>query len=61
MFSIIGILALGISQSLEVHAGDAIAIFDGKTLSGWEGNTNNWRVEAGAIVAGSLGAQATAQ
>jgi len=52
MFSIIGTLALGISQSLEVRAGDAIAIFDGKTLNGWEGNTNNWRVEDGSIVAG---------
>ena len=54
MFSIIGILALGMFQSLEVRAGDATKIFDGKTLNGWEGNTNNWRVEAGAIVAGSL-------
>jgi hypothetical protein len=55
MFSIIGILALGISQSWEVRAaGEAIAIFDGKTLHGWEGNTNNWRVEDGAIVAGRL-------
>jgi hypothetical protein len=53
-FSIIGLLALGTSQSLEVHGGDAIKIFDGKTLNGWEGNTNNWRVEASAIVAGSL-------
>ncbi len=29
-------------------------LFDGKTLAGWEGNTNTWRVEAGAIVAGRL-------
>jgi catechol 2,3-dioxygenase-like lactoylglutathione lyase family enzyme len=29
------------------------ALFDGKTLSGWEGNLDNWRVEDGAIVAGS--------
>ncbi len=54
MFSIIGILALGISQSSKGRASDAIKLFDGKTLSGWEGNTNNWRVEAGSIVAGSL-------
>jgi hypothetical protein len=52
MFSIIGILALGIGQSWV--AGAAIAIFDGKTLKGWEGNTNNWRVEEGAIVGGWL-------
>ena len=30
------------------------ALFDGKTLKGWEGNTANWRVEDGAIVAGAL-------
>jgi hypothetical protein len=54
MFSIVGILALGISQPLEVRAGDKIAIFDGKSLNGWEGNTNNWRVEKGSIVAGSI-------
>jgi hypothetical protein len=37
---------------LEVRAGEAMAIFDGKTLNGWEGNTNYWRVENGSIVAG---------
>ncbi len=29
-------------------------IFDGKTLSGWEGNNRYWSVEDGAIVGGSL-------
>ncbi len=29
-------------------------IFDGKTLAGWEGNEKMFRVEDGAIVAGSL-------
>ena len=29
-------------------------LFDGRTLEGWEGNLSNWRVEDGAIVAGSL-------
>lgn len=29
-------------------------LFNGKTLAGWEGNTDNWRVEDGAIVAGAL-------
>ena len=51
MFSIIGILAVGTCQLLEVRAADAISIFDGKTLTGWEGNTNTWRVEDGSIVA----------
>jgi hypothetical protein len=54
MFSLIGILALGIFPALEVRAGNTIAIFDGKTLNGWEGNTNNWRVEEGSIVAGQI-------
>jgi hypothetical protein len=29
-------------------------LFDGRTLDGWEGNLDNWRVEGGAIVAGAL-------
>jgi hypothetical protein len=33
---------------------DQVALFDGRTLNGWEGNTNVWRVRDGAIVGGSL-------
>jgi hypothetical protein len=29
-------------------------LFDGKTLDGWEGDKDTWRVEDGAIVGGSL-------
>ena len=29
-------------------------LFDGKTFSGWEGNRDVFRIEAGAIVGGSL-------
>jgi hypothetical protein len=54
LFSVTGFLALGICLSLEARGGEAVAIFDGKTLNGWEGNTNFWRVEEGAIVAGWL-------
>jgi hypothetical protein len=54
IFSIVGILAVAICQGLDVCAADAIAIFDGKTLDGWEGNTNTWRVEDGSIVGGRL-------
>ena len=32
----------------------AVSIFDGKTLEGWEGNREVWRVEDGAIVGGSM-------
>jgi hypothetical protein len=36
------------------HAADT-PLFDGKTFSGWEGDTvNTWRIENGALVAGSL-------
>jgi hypothetical protein len=31
-----------------------VPLFDGKTLAGWEGNTNVWRVLDGAIVGGLL-------
>jgi len=31
-----------------------VSLFDGKTLSGWEGNKNIFQVRRGAIVAGSL-------
>jgi hypothetical protein len=31
------------------------AIFDGRTFSGWEGETNHiWRIENGAVIGGSL-------
>ena len=32
----------------------ARSLFDGKTLSGWEGNPKIWRAEGGVIVGGSL-------
>lgn len=32
------------------------ALFDGKTLAGWEGDAKTWRVEDGCIVGGSLDA-----
>jgi hypothetical protein len=49
---VLGILVFGICQSKEARGGEAVAIFDGRTLNGWEGDTNFWRVEDGAIVAG---------
>lgn len=51
---IIAVLAIAFSLSFDARAGNEIAIFDGKTLNGWEGNTNNWRVEDGCIVAGRM-------
>lgn len=50
---ILGIFAAGFFQSLEIIAAE-VPMCDGKTLAGWEGNTNNWRVEDGAFVAGAF-------
>ena len=37
-----------------LHA-EPVALFDGKTFTGWEGDTGSvWRIEDGALVAGSL-------
>jgi Domain of Unknown Function (DUF1080) len=37
--------------------GEERPLFDGKTLDGWEGDTEKtWRIEDGAIVGGSLDA-----
>jgi hypothetical protein len=33
---------------------DAVSLFDGKTLDGWEGDTKVWRVEDGVIKGGSM-------
>lgn len=36
------------------HAGETVPLFDGKTLAGWEGNLDWFRVADGSIVAGKL-------
>ncbi len=38
------------------HAG-TVSLFDGKTFKGWEGNLAHFRIESGAIVAGTLAAK----
>jgi catechol 2,3-dioxygenase-like lactoylglutathione lyase family enzyme len=43
---------IGTVSTLGGHAPKPL--FDGKTLAGWEGDTQTWRVEDGAIVAGRL-------
>ncbi|MFZ2643884.1 MAG: DUF1080 domain-containing protein [Verrucomicrobiia bacterium] len=46
--------ALTITSSFAAE-GKAVPIFDGKTFTGWEGDTNKtFRIEDGAIVGGSL-------
>lgn len=40
---------------LPALAADPVAIFDGKSFAGWEGDTGTvWRIEDGALTAGSL-------
>ena len=54
------ILALTLFASLSLHAeppppvGKTTSLFDGTTLTGWEGNAKLWRVEDGALTGGSL-------
>ena len=46
--------AFCLGLTIHVHA-DPVPLFDGKTFTGWEGDIGSvWRVEDGALVAGSL-------
>lgn len=47
-------LSLVLTFAVSLSAADPVSLFDGKTLSGWEGKEEWFRVEDGAIVAGSL-------
>lgn len=50
-----GTLLIVLSSLILYTAPKPISLFDGKTFSGWEGDTTGtWRIENGAIVAGSL-------
>jgi hypothetical protein len=44
----------GVHLFLQEGSSGAVALFDGKTFEGWEGNLDYFRIEDGAIVAGSL-------
>jgi len=47
--------ALLLSLVLSAIAAEPVALFDGNTFAGWEGNIDKvWRIEDGALVAGSL-------
>ena len=49
------LLAALASLLLPAFAADPVALFDGKTFAGWQGNTTEvWRIEEGALTAGSL-------
>ena len=52
LFSIIGLTFFGCGKSTH-H--EPVSLFDGKTLSGWQGDIEKtWRVEDGMIIGGSL-------
>lgn len=52
--AILGSLLLNMSVTLFAADDGFVPLFDGKSLTGWEGNPEVFRVEDGAIVAGSL-------
>ncbi|MEB2775103.1 DUF1080 domain-containing protein [Algoriphagus sp. D3-2-R+10] len=52
VFSLISLTLCGCSDS---SVESPVSLFDGKSLSGWQGDTvNTWRVEDGMIIGGSL-------
>ena len=54
-FSLLTLLSLALTLAASA---DPVPLFDGKTFTGWEGDTNTvWRIEDGALVAGSLTAK----
>jgi len=48
------LIVLIVCQTGLGEAAELVTLFDGKTLTGWEGNKKSFRIEQGAIVAGSL-------
>src|SRR6266849_3027263 len=53
--SVCVLAALWLFSGLPAHAAEPKPLFDGKTLTGWEGDTEKtWRLADGAIVGGSL-------
>jgi hypothetical protein len=54
LLSIAAMFALAIFPAPDVRAREATPLFDGKSLTGWEGDAHFWRVGSNAIVAGWL-------
>ncbi len=48
------LLVASLGSAEEDLEGSFVSLFDGKTLTGWEGDLKTFRVHEGAIVAGSL-------
>jgi hypothetical protein len=45
----VGLLALGLAIAAVSPAAEPVPLFDGTTLSGWDGDPRFWRVENGVI------------
>jgi hypothetical protein len=57
MKNLIVTLALGVFllSTATASAAQTLSLFDGKSFSGWDGDTTNiWRIDNGALVGGSL-------
>ena len=54
-FIVRALLLVAATATSPLLAGETKSLFDGRTLTGWEGDAKRtWRVEEGAIVGGSL-------
>ncbi|MAT15989.1 MAG: hypothetical protein CMJ46_12050 [Planctomyces sp.] len=49
MLALAGVCLIGLPQGISAAEPEFVSIFDGKTLDGWDGNPEFWRVEDGAI------------
>lgn len=45
---------VAVQEAPEVKSNDFVALFDGKSFDGWEGDMDWFRIEEGAVVAGSV-------
>ena len=52
--AVILLASIGVAGEQGAKTAKPVPIFDGKTLAGWEGDLKTFRVEDGAIVAGTL-------
>jgi 3-keto-disaccharide hydrolase len=48
----LGVLPIAAQSEPPPRSGQTMSLFDGRTLAGWEGNPNVWRVENGALTGG---------
>lgn len=54
LFALVVFASFALFQACAESPTDWTALFDGKTFAGWEGDLSKFRIEDGAIIAGSL-------